>query len=451
MIQRKLGKLIANHYDNSKSALMLTGARQVGKTFAIRRYAEEMSLKLVEINFFQDPLAKAVFDGAKDAKEVLLRLSAYAHDELEPGKTLVFFDEVQKAPEIVTWIKFLVDEGSYLYALSGSLLGVEIKNIRSVPVGYLDVIDVYPLDLEEFSRAVGISEKVIEHLRHAWEDRTEVDKVVHDTMMRVVSLYLLVGGMPAAVQAYIDTNNMQAVQQKQKEILELYRWDISQYDPDNKLFINDIFELLPSELDAKNKRFVMKSLNEHSRFSRYQNGFVWLKNAGVALPTFNVAAPTAPLKLEEQRNLFKLFQNDVGLLAVQFADGTALRILSGDCCINFGAIYENLVAQELTAHGYSLYYFNSKKQGEVDFLLESDMHITPLEVKSGKDYERHRALSNIMDYAPYDLNEALILTTDNVKRVGKLCYLPIYMLMFICKNRPASSLVYKLEIPRMLI
>lgn len=240
MIQRKLDKLIANHYDNSRSALLLKGARQVGKTFAIRRYAEEKSLKLVEINFFQEPSAKSIFEGAKDVKEVLLRLSAYTHEELIPGKTLVFFDEVQKAPEIVTWIKFLVDEGSYRYALSGSLLGVEIKNIKSVPVGYMDVIDVYPLDLEEFSRAVGISEKVLEHIRQAWNDKTEVDKVVHETMMRVVSLYLLVGGMPAAVQAYIDTNNMQAVQQKQKEILELYRWDISQYDSDNKLYINDL-------------------------------------------------------------------------------------------------------------------------------------------------------------------------------------------------------------------
>lgn len=450
MIQRKLNKLIANHYDNSKSALLLKGARQVGKTFAIRRYAEEKSLKLVEINFFQEPSAKSIFEGAKDVKEVLLRLSAYTHEELVPGKTLVFFDEVQKAPEIVTWIKFLVDEGSYRYALSGSLLGVEIKNITSVPVGYMDVIDVYPLDLEEFSRAVGISEKVLEHIRQAWNDKTEVDKVVHETMMRVVSLYLLVGGMPAAVQAYIDTNNMQAVQQKQKEILELYRWDISQYDSDNKLYINDIFEVLPSELNAKNKRFVLKNLNEHSRFSRYENGFVWLKDAGVTLPTYNVSAPTVPLKLEEQRNLFKLFQNDVGLLAVQYADGTALRILSGETNLNFGAIFENLVAQELKAHGYNLYYFNSKKQGEVDFLLESDMHLIPLEVKSGKDYERHRALSNIMDYEPYGLTEAYVLTTDNVKMSGKLCYLPIYMLMFMCKKCSSSSMIYKLDLPKML-
>lgn len=450
MILRKLDKIIENHYNSSKSALLLKGSRQVGKTFAIRRYAEEKSLKLVEINFLQEPEAKSIFDGAKDAKEVLLRLSAYTHEELESGKTLIFFDEVQKVPEVVTWIKFLVDEGSFRYALSGSMLGVEIKNIKSAPVGYMNVIDVYPLDLEEFSKAVGISDKVLEHIRQAWKEKTEVDKVVHDTMMRVVSLYLLVGGMPAVVQAYLDTNNMQVVQMKQKEILELYRWDISQYDPDNKLYINDIFELLPSELDAKNKRFVMKSLNEHSRFSRYENGFVWLKDAGVALPTYNVSVPTSPLKLEEQRNLFKLFQNDVGLLAVQYADGTALRILSGETNMNFGAIYENLVAQELKAHGFNLYYFNSKKQGEVDFLLENDMHIIPLEVKSGKDYERHRALSNIMDYEPYDLSEAYILTTENVKRSGKLYYLPIYMLMYICKNRPESSMIYKLEIPKML-
>lgn len=447
MITRKLDKHIDNHYNNSNSALLLTGARQTGKTFAIRNYAERQGLKLVEINFFQDSFAATIFKGAKDAKEILLRISAYTHIELVSGNTLIFFDEVQKAPEVITWIKFLVEEGSYSYALSGSLLGVELKNIRSIPVGYMAVQEVFPLDLEEFCRAIGISDEVMKHIQNAWETKTPVDEIVHETMMKVTSLYLLTGGMPAVVQAYIDSNNMQVVQAKQREILSLYKWDISQYDPKNKLYINDIFDILPSELDAKNKRFVLKTLNEHSRFSRYENGFIWLQNAGVALPTYNVEAPTPPLKLEEQRNLFKLFSNDVGLLAVQYAQDIALKILRGEVNLNYGAIYENFIAQELKAHGYSLYYFNSKKQGEVDFLLEDDAKITPVEVKSGKDYNRHRALNNIMDNELYNIAQAIILTCDNVKQEEKLSYLPIYMVMFIQKHQPPKDMIYKIEIP----
>ncbi|MCQ2264764.1 MAG: ATP-binding protein [Bacteroidales bacterium] len=448
MIVRKLDKHIENHYVNNNSAVLLVGARQVGKTYASRKYAARRGLRLVEINFFEDPSALTIFEKAKDAKEILLRISAYTHTELIPGDTLIFFDEVQKSPDVITWIKFLVDDGSYKYALSGSLLGVELKNIRSIPVGYMAVKEVFPLDLEEFSRAIGISDDVIKHIQTAWETKTSVDDIVHKTMMKVTSLYLLIGGMPAAVQAYIESNNIQIVQAKQREILDLYKWDISQYDPANKFYINDIFDIIPSELDAKNKRFVLKNLNEHSRFSKYENGFLWLQNAGVALPTYNVEAPTSPLKLEEQRNLFKLFSNDVGLLAVQYAQNIAIKILQGEVNINNGAIYENLTAQELKAHGYNLYYFNSKKQGEVDFLLENDARITPVEVKSGKDYNRHRALNNIMDNKLYNLSEAIILTCDNVKIAGKLSYLPIYMLMFLQKEPSSEEMIYKIEIPQ---
>lgn len=449
MIARNLDKQIDNHYNTNNSALLLTGARQTGKTFAIRNYAQRHNLPLVEINFLQEPSAWSIFEGAKDVKEVLFRLSAYARTELIPSKTLIFFDEVQKQPEIITWIKFLVDEGSYRYALSGSLLGVELKNIRSIPVGYLSVKEVYPIDLEEFSLALGIRDEIIKHIQKAWEAKIPVDPVVHETMMKIVHLYLLVGGMPAVVQTYIDSNNMQLVQNKQQEILDLYKWDISQYDPKNKLYVNDIFELIPSELDAKNKRFVLKKLNEHSRFSKYENGFIWLREAGVAHPTYNVEAPIVPLKLEEQHNLFKLFSNDVGLLAAQYAHDIPLKILRGEIDINFGAIFENLVAQELKAHGYNLYYFNSKKQGEVDFLLEDDAEITPLEIKSGKDYNRHRALNNIMDFEPYHLSKAFILTCENVKQDEKLYYLPIYMLMFMKKKADNKDLIYHIEIPNL--
>lgn len=446
MINRELDKVIENHYNTNKSALLLTGARQTGKTFAIRKYAKEHGLDLIEINFLQDPSAKSIFDGVKDAREILLRISAYTHSNTKPENTLIFFDEVQLVSDIITWIKFLVDEGSFRYALSGSLLGVELKDIRSVPVGYMTVYDVYPLDFQEFAEALGVGRAVIESLRTAWKDKTAVDTVVHNAMMRIVALYLVVGGMPAAVQTYIDTNNLRAVQEKQKEIIRLYHWDIAQYDPDNKLYIDDIFSLIPSELNAKNKRFILKNLNEHRQFSRHENGFIWLRDAGVALPAYNVEQPVPPLLLSRQRNLFKLFQSDVGLLAAQYAENVPLRILNGDVSINFGAIYENFVAQEIKAHGFDLYYFNSKRQGEIDFILENDAQVTPVEVKSGKDYERHRALNNLLKSDEYEINSAYVLCNDNLAVNGNIVYAPIYMTMFMRKNTGISPMLYKIDI-----
>ena len=367
------------------------------------------------------------------------------HKTLQKGKTLIFFDEVQKYAEVVTWIKFLVDEGSFRYALSGSLLGVTLQDVRSVPVGYMAVEDVYPLDLREFAEALGVSEEVLSSIEKAWNEHTPVDEVVHESMLRIVTLYLLIGGMPATVQTYLDTNDMHAVRKKQEEILTLYHWDIAQYDPDNKLYIDEIFSLIPSELNAKNKRFILKDMNEHRQFNRMENGFIWLKDAGVALPTYNVSEPVTPLKLSEQRSLFKLFQNDVGLLAAQYADGIALQMLSGEVNINCGAIYENLVAQELMAHGWDLRYFNSKKQGELDFVLEQDNEIIPLEVKSGKDYQRHSALSNVMKNKDYGIGRAIVLSNKNVSVKDRTLYAPIYMTMFLRKRVSEEPLIYKVD------
>jgi len=446
MINRILDKVIENHYTNNKSALLLTGARQVGKTIAIRKYAQKAEMELVEINFHEDQLAKNIFIGAQNAQDVLLRISAHTRKQLVPGKTMIFFDEIQKYPDVVTWVKFLVDEGSYRYALSGSLLGVELKDVRSMPVGSMDIKEVYPLTLEEFARAVGVSDVVITSIREAWEQRKPVDEVVHASMMRVLSLYLLVGGMPAVVQTYIDTNDMQAVHRKQEEILTLYHWDIAQYDPDNKLYLNEIFDLIPTELNAKNKRFILKNMNEHRHFARHENGFIWLKDAGVALPTYNVEEPRVPLKLSEMRNLFKLFQNDVGLLAAQYAQEIAMQILTGQVNINYGAIYENFVAQELKAHGWDLRYFNSKKQGEVDFIIEEGTRVLPIEVKSGKDYQRHSALTNLLTNREYGIQEAWVFNNGNMQQKGNVLYAPIYMTMFVEKKRIVGDTHYVLDL-----
>ena len=451
MLSRKLDNIIERHYANNKSALLLKGARQVGKTSAIRKYATEQKMNLIEINFYEDDSACNIFKGSQNAKDVLLRISAHTKKKTSLPNTMIFFDEVQKCPEVITWIKFLVDEGSCKYALSGSLLGVELKGVESVPVGYMSVKEVFPLDIEEFSRCLGLSDEVLTSVAEAFEKRTPVDDIVHASLIKMVYLYLVVGGMPAAVQAYVDTNDLNVVEEKQKEILDLYKWDISQYDPDKKLEINEIFNLIPSELDAKNKRFILKNLNEHARFSRYENSFLWLKNAGVAIPTLNIQEPTFSFKLNELRNLFKLFQNDVGLLTSQYASGIQLQLLQGEVKQNYGAIYENLVAQELYCHGFGgdeheLHYFNSKKQGELDFVIAQNGKVIPIEVKSGKDYERHNALSNVLANDDYNIDFAYVLTNDNLHVEGKRIYMPIYMLMFVKKSPAPANQIFKFDL-----
>ena len=288
MLNRHIDSIIERHYATTNKALLLTGARQTGKTYAIRRYAKQAGLQLVEMNFVLQPETQNIPRGAANVQELLLRISAFANKPLVPGKTLIFFDEIQDYPDIMTWVKALVDEGRFHYALSGSLLGLELKDIRSVPVGYMDEYQMYPLDFEEFIRNIGVTDEVIASIRKAWEQQKPVDAYIHEKLMRLFNLYLIVGGMPAAVQKYVDTNDLQLVIREQQAILALYKKDIAKYDPENKLYINDIFELIPSELNAKNKRFILKNLNEHIKFSRHENSFVWLRDADMALPTYNV-------------------------------------------------------------------------------------------------------------------------------------------------------------------
>ena len=446
MIARKIEKVLDDFYDKKeKKALLITGARQIGKTFSIREFGKRYPV-FVEINFLENKMARSLFENAGSREELLLRLSMFAEKPLVPGETLVFLDEVQECKEIVTAIKFLVEEGSYQYVLSGSLLGVDLKDVRSVPVGYMDTVEMYPLDFEEFAVANGVSERVLTALKTSFEEVKEVDSLIHEKMMELFRLYLIVGGMPAVVSKYLKTNNLQEVIREQKSILEAYKKDIGKYDPENKLYLEDIFNLIPSELNNKNKRFIMKNLNENFKFSRYSNSFVWLKDAGVALPVFCVEEPRSPLLLSKATNLFKLFLSDVGLLATMYMDNIQIKVLNKEKDINFGAIYENVAAQELKAHGFDLYYFNSKKQGELDFLIEQEGEVLPLEIKSGKDYTKHAALSNVLENETYNVSKAYVFHNGNVRRKDKVRYYPVYMLMFLQKEKELEHPIYKLDL-----
>lgn len=444
MLYRKIAQYIEDFYHTSRNALLLTGARQTGKTYSARLFGKQFK-NFIELNFVEHPEAISLFKDVTSANEILLRLSAITTTPMVPGETLIFFDEIQKCENLVTAIKFLVDDGRFRYILSGSLLGIELNDVKSQPVGYMGIKEVFPLDFEEFIINLGISETVRNNLKECWENRSVVDSLVHEKMMELFRLYIIVGGMPAAVSEYKNSNNINTVMQVQQDIINLYRMDISQYAQKDSLNIKEIFDLIPSELNAKNKRFILKSLNEHAKFSRYEDSFLWLKNAGVAIPVYNVSEPKPPLKLSETRNLFKLFSNDVGLLAAQYADGIQLKILMGDSSINIGAVYENVVAEELLTHGYSLFFYNNKRRGEVDFVISVDDKIMPIEVKSGKDYHNHSALNNLFADYPDAISEAIVLNNGNFETCGRITYVPVYMIMFITHKKTDIG-VYKIDL-----
>lgn len=449
MLKRKIESELESFYSGGeRSALLLTGARQVGKTFVIRETAKRHYRHVVEINFIKNPKAKMLFADTTSEKDFFVLLSALVGVTLVPGETLVFFDEVQECREVVTFIKFLVDDGRFRYVLSGSLLGVELEDLRSAPVGYLRELDMYPLDFEEFIWANGVEGDAISLVKERCADGGEIPAVLHERLMRLFRLYLVVGGMPAVVQAYVDTNDISQVVRVQKSIIVEYHKDASKYDKASKMRIVRTLELIPPELNRENKRFYVTDLKSREKFERLEDNFVWLDKAGIAIPVYNVDLPVSPLELAKKANLFKLFMNDVGLLAYQYAGGIQMELLSGNLDTNFGAVYENFVAQELRAHGYAnIYYFNSKRHGEVDFLVEAAKGALPVEVKSGKDFRTHRALDNMMSVVEYGLSNARVLCVSPKVELGKVSYLPIYATMFIMRDPLPDKLIYSSVVP----
>lgn len=436
MLKRKIEKDIEKWLDNSEKALLVYGVRQAGKTFIIRECLKRNECEYIEFNLINQPELVEILRDSTGIDDLILKLSLYSEKKIIPGKTIFFFDEIQRYKEIVTKIKFLVEDKRYRYILSGSLLGVEIINLKSAPVGYLQTLNMYPMDFEEFLQIFNVDETIINNLRNCFLTKTKVDEIIHNKIMEMFNLYLIIGGMPAAVERYRNTENIDEVMEEHRAIIEQYKLDFTQYEEENrKLIITHIYELIPAELNEKNKRFMIADINKSLRYERISDSFVWLWKSGVTLGVFNTTEPTIPLMLNEKSALFKLFISDVGLLTTIYGKSCKLKIVNKEGDINKGAVFENVVAQELHAHGYPLYYYNSKKFGEIDFIVEQNGKSLPIEVKSGKAYNKHSALNNLMNAKEYGIEEAFIFTNDNVKIDGKLNYLPIYMVMFL-KDEP---------------
>lgn len=430
-----------------KKALCIIGARQIGKTTLIREFGRSNYSTFTEINFVTDDSAAEIFAGSLDADTIITNLTAYTRKPMEPGKTLVLFDEVQKCPEVRTAIKFLVEDGRFDYIESGPLLGVKHRDILSYPVGFEEIVRMYPMDFEEYLWANHVQASTIAYLKECFDNGTPVSESVHSTMSKLFYSYIVVGGMPDVVQTYVDTHDIGRVIATQQSILELYRLDIAQYAKDSdKIKIRAIFDSIPAQLNEKSRRFRVNSLDKHARLTRYDNSFKWLDDAGVALPCYNVSEPQPPLSLNEKHSLFKLFMDDIGLLCAACMDNIQLDILNGRLEINMGSILENAIAQQLKSNGFSLYYYDSQKLGEVDFVVQNGMHINLIEVKSGKDYKKHHALDNVLGINEWKFGSSYVLCPGNLAVENGITYLPWYMVMFLRGAQIPKGLTYEVDI-----
>lgn len=441
-LKRKCGKVISDWLQSgTKQALLVKGARQVGKTRLIREVLKSEGADFFEINLIETPAAVKVLEQASSVDELAIGLSTLKKGKLQKGKTVIFIDEVQKYKEMVTKIKFLVDDGSFRYILSGSLLGIELTNLESAPVGYMSVLEMFPLDFEEFLQTTNIDQKIFQNLREAFMERKPVMDAVNDKMLDLFARYLAIGGMPQAVAAFAESRNVNDAMQIHADIQKLYKMDFTQYEAEDKrLLISAAYDLIPSELLKQNKRYVVSDLKNGLHFERVENTFLWLKNSGVALPAFNSSEPRIPLKLNEKKNLFKLYFADVGLLTSEYGMATKNMLITKDERLNAGGIYENAVAQELVSKGFNLYYYNSNRLGELDFVIERDGKALPIEVKSGKDYTIHSAMTNCLNNTEYNMDEGIVLANCNVLKKDKITYLPVYMAMFLENDNSSAPL-----------
>ena len=442
---RKDSITIEEWIKNSNKALLVTGARQIGKTWLIRDEIEKSGYTKFEINFIDQPDMVHYLDAEMSADEFLVKLRMIMPEDCKPHETIVFFDEIQKCPEIVTKIKFLVDEGSFKYVMSGSLLGVELKGIASAPVGYLSVLRMYPMDFEEFMIANLVSKATLEMLKDKFETVRPVDEFIHQKLLALFFVYLIVGGMPDAVKTYIATKDIREVDKKQRDIVTQYKEDFSQYESeDKKVKLISIYDIIPSELNKQNKKFVFTMLDKELKFDRYENSFLWLKDAGVALPVYNVEAPVIPLLASKSSNVFRLFSSDIGLLTSAYPAATKIELINKNGEVNNGAHFENAVAQQLLCNGFEPYFCKKKNIGELDFLIEMDGKVVPIEVKSGKAYRTHKALDHFMNVSDYHIEKAYVFSIGNVEKDGNVTYLPIYM-CYLVKEQSIGQLIVDLD------
>ena len=445
MLFRKIESLIEDHLQSdSKKILLIDGARQVGKTYIIRYVGHKLFENFIEINLVEDSLGDQLFAETRTVEDLYLQISMLAGERMKQKEnTLIFLDEIQAYPHLLTLLKFLSQDGKFTFIASGSLLGVTLSQTTSIPMGSIRKVRMFPLDFEEFLYANGMSRLAVSAMRKKFEKREALDEATHNKMMDFFRKYLLVGGLPDAVNSYLSDHNIQLVREIQREIHDYYAADASKYDEEKKLKIRRIYDLIPSNMENKKKRVVAKRIEgkKGKRFGDYQDEFDYLVSAGIALNVRAISTPVFPLLESSGKNLLKLYLNDVGILTGLLYGNNIRAVLSDQTSVNLGSVYESVVASELIAHGYQLFYYDNRTKGEVDYLIDDyeSLSAVPIEVKSGKDYTVHSALNTFVQNEDYHIKKAFVVSNERkVTTQGKVTYLPIYDIMFF-QNAPADE------------
>ena len=437
MLYRKIESLIEEHLkSDSRKILLIDGARQIGKTYIIRHVGQKLFENYIEINMVEDSLGGRFFENTKTIEDFYLQVSMIAGDRMkEKENTLIFIDEIQTYPHLLTLLKFLSQDNMFTYVASGSLLGVTLSQTTSIPMGSIRKVRMFPLDFEEFLYANGMNEYALTAMRNKFDRLEALDEPTHNKIMDLFRKFLLVGGLPDAVNAYLQTKNIQAVRDVQEETRSYYATDASKYDEENKLKIRRIYDLIPSYMENKKKRVVAKSIEnkQGKTFNDYADEFEYLISAGIALNVQAISNPVFPLIESSGKNLLKLYLNDVGILTSILYGNNIRAVLDDESSINLGSVYETVVASELAAHGHKLFYYDNRSKGEVDYLIDDydSLSAVPIEVKSGKDYTVHRALNSFVHNDNYHIQKAYVVSNERtIKKDGKVIYIPIYYIMF---------------------
>lgn len=442
MLKRKIEKTIINYLNsNSNKIMIIDGARQIGKSFIIRYVATEILkskfTNYIEINFIEDSLSERLFSNINNKEDFYLQLSMIAGDKMKnKDNTLIFIDEIQEYPQFLTMLKFLKQDDKFTYICSGSLLGVTLAKTPSIPIGSIDVVHMYPLDFEEFLYANGFNETAINSLRVKFQKKETLENTIHSKILDLFKKYLLTGGLPDAINSFINDKNIFNIRKIQSDIYDYYGDDASKYDREHKLKIKRIYDLIPSNLENKKKRVIVQNIEniKGKRFSNYQDEFDYLINSGITLEVKAISTPIFPLIESSGKNLLKLYLNDVGLLSNILYKTNIKAILNDEKSINLGTVYESVVASELKAHGHTLFYYDNKTNGEVDFLIDDydSLSVLPLEVKSGKDYTIHSAINKFLSNKSYNVKKGIVLSNEQkVYEENNILYLPIYFVMFL--------------------
>ena len=440
MLYRKIASKIESFLKSEKKRmLVVSGARQVGKSYIIREVGMRLYSNFIEVNMEEDKQSNRLFENARTVEDFMIALSTIAGAKMKDSeKTLVFIDEIQAYSHLLTLAKFLVEDGRFIYIASGSQLGIALKTTQSIPIGSIELLSMYPLDFEEFLIANGVGELLINEMRRKFEAKEALNESLHMKVMDYFRKYLLVGGMPSAVNTYLSEHNMVSVRNIHRDISLLYKNDAAKYESESlrKLKIQRIYDMVPSNLEKVKKRIVAKDieLKKGKRMADYQDEFEYLISSGITLEVQAISKPSYPLVENSGKNLLKLYMSDIGLLTGILYHNDVLPIMNDKCGVNLGSVYENVVAQELKAHGFKLYYYDNKKNGEVDFLIDSVdlMSVLPIEVKSGKDYYIHTALNNLLKVDEYKITNGIVFSNEEkVYNNGNVIYMPIYYVMFL--------------------